>query len=129
MAIGPISSPSSWTNGTVPSPTWFATVQSNSNHTISRVSTATAYSILITDRIVGVTDTSVARVMTLPAASSIAAGSEVVIVDESGGANANNISIVRAGSDTINGATSVQITANYGTKTLYSDGSTKWFAR
>ena len=45
------------------------------------------------------------------------------IKDESGGANANNISIVTQGGQLIDGATSIAITEDYGSVTLYSNGT------
>jgi hypothetical protein len=93
-----------------------------------RTATATDYSVLKTDVFVAVTSTASARVMTLPAANTFKAGQVVIIKDESGGAATNNVSVARAGSDTIDGATSVSITANYGVVRLYSNGSDKWFS-
>lgn len=66
---------------------------------------------------------------TLVAANAVASGYQLVIQDESGAGATNNITITRAGSDTINGATTLVINTNYGAKTLTSDGSSKWFAR
>lgn len=70
---------------------------------------------------------SASRTVTLPAASSFASGDEIVIADESGTVTSTNtIVISRAGSDTINGATSVTIGAAYGWRRLISDGVSKW---
>lgn len=66
--------------------------------------------------------------LTLPAASAAFdtdSGREYVIKDD-GDASTNNITIDRAGSDTIDGDTSVVISADYGMVRLVSDG-TNWF--
>lgn len=69
-------------------------------------------------------DTTAARTINLPAAT---VQMSVIIKDESGGADLNNITIVPDGSDTIDGAA-----ANYvmdtalGAITLISDGVSKW---
>lgn len=93
----------------------------------NRTATAIDYVVLAGDDIIGVTNTSVARAITLCAANAVPAGYLLTIKDESGGANSNNITVSRAGSDTIDGATTATITSNYGIIRLYSDGSSKWF--
>lgn len=92
-----------------------------------RTAAAAAYTVLAEDQLIGVTSTAAARTITLPAANSAAAGRIVIVKDESGACNTNNITIARAGSDTIDGATSVVMSTNYGTTRLYTDGATKWF--
>lgn len=70
---------------------------------------------------------SASRTVTLPAASAVAGGTEIVIADESGTVTATNtLVIARAGSDTIDGATSVTIGQAYGWRRLVSDGTSKW---
>jgi len=44
------------------------------------------------------------------------------VKDQSGGANANNITIVTQGAQTIDGAVSIAITEDFGSVTLYTDG-------
>jgi hypothetical protein len=94
-----------------------------------RVAKTANYTITMQDEIVGVTDTSSARTITLPSAATVRSGALYTIKDESGAAVTNNITIARAGSDTIDGATSKVINTNYGVVTLYSDGTSKWFVR
>ena len=62
----------------------------------------------------------------LPLASNTPSGRVIIVKDESGGAAANNITIVPSGADTIDGAASYPITTNYGSATLYTD-SVAWF--
>ncbi len=70
---------------------------------------------------------SASRTVTLPAASAVAAGTELIVADLSGSVTSTNtIVIARAGSDTVNGATSVTIGAAYGWRRFVSDGSSKW---
>lgn len=97
----------------------------------SRYPTAVSYTILLTDIgfgwVVAVTSTAAARTITLPLANTVTAGFQLTVKDESGGALTNNITIARAGADTIDGATSNVINLNYGSRTVYSDGVSKWF--
>lgn len=76
----------------------------------------------------GVTALTDARTLTLPPANDLQDGDELIIQDESGAAGTYTITIARAGSDTINGATSVTITSNYGRRRLIKRGSGKWFS-
>lgn len=67
------------------------------------------------------------RTWTLPAASSFIAGQPLDVRDAFGGVNgANTITVQRAGSDTINGASSVAITTQYGGIAFKSDGVSSW---
>jgi len=88
------------------------------------------YTILTTDRVVGTNATFTAsRNWTLPAASAVNPGQPIVVADFYGGVTAiNTLVIVRAGTDTINGGSSVTIDAAYGAFILWSDGVSKWGA-
>src|SRR5215472_1550871 len=75
----------------------------------------TAYTVVTTDRIVAYTALTGARVVTLCAASTYPTGVRLVIVDESGQCSpTRSITVARAGTDTIDGATSFVITTAYG---------------
>jgi len=76
----------------------------------------------------GVTALTTGRTKTLPAASDLTDGHVLIVQDESGSAGSNNITISRAGTDTINGSTSVSISTNYGRATLIKRGSGKYFS-
>ena len=72
------------------------------------------------------TSTAAARTLTISTAD-IAKGSvanpwRFIVNDESGGAAANNITVDTQGAETIDGAASQAITANYGVLRLYSNG-------
>lgn len=86
------------------------------------------YTIVATDRLVVQTGTlSAARTFTLPAASSVNAGQALRIADRSGTiTDTNTITIARAGSDTINGATSLVLNRPRQGVTLVSDGASAW---
>lgn len=86
------------------------------------------YSILATDRMVYHSALTAARTHTLPAANSVNAGQRFVIADFGGLASAvRTITLQRAGSDTINGGTSVvAVNAQYGAGIFWSDGTSRW---
>jgi hypothetical protein len=65
--------------------------------------------------------------LTLPAAGSTPAGAIITVMDISGAAGTNNITISRAGADQINGTTSKVISTNYGGVRLWCDGTSNWF--
>lgn len=74
-------------------------------------------------------DSTAARTINLPAASSFSAGQCLTVLDGNGHAGSNAISVARAGSDTINGSASAQsISSNFGWLELYSDGVSNWHA-
>lgn len=93
---------------------------------IPRVSTATSYIASVANYYIGVTDTSLAPTITLPAAATVGAGKVLVIKDESGGAGTNNITIDGNGSETVDGGLTFAINNNYGSVNLMCDGS-NWF--
>jgi hypothetical protein len=86
------------------------------------------YTILSTDRLVYHTALTAARTDTLPAANSVTAGQIFVVNDFRGVASATfTITLQRAGSDTINGVTSVvAINSQYGAGIFWSDGVSRW---
>lgn len=89
------------------------------------------YQILATDKVVATTTTamSAGRIWTLCAASALNAGRGLLIIDLNGVTGTQTLSIARAGSDTINGAsTSLTIATAYSGWLLTSDGSSKWNA-
>lgn len=71
-------------------------------------------------------DTTSAVTITLPAANAVSDGRFYEIHDATGSASSNNVTINRAGSDTIDGGTQFKISQNYGSIRLTSDGSSKW---
>ena len=86
-----------------------------------------SYTVLTTDRNVAYTAITAARTVTLCAASAYPVGYRLSVFDESGAVTAtNSVTIQRAGSDTIDGATSASLTSAYGVLALESNGSSKW---
>ncbi len=73
------------------------------------------------ESIVGVTDTTVPRTITL-ATAAVVEGKLLDIKDESGAAATNNIIIDTEGSETIDGLVSISITKNFGAVRLYVNG-------
>ena len=71
-------------------------------------------------------DTTGARVITLPSAASVSEGRFYIIKDETGTANTNNITINRAGADTIDGEISLVVDSDFASAILVSDGTSKW---
>jgi hypothetical protein len=88
----------------------------NANTIISAAGTVSYYDV----------DTTSSVTFTLPAANGVSAGRFYEIKDTTGSAGTNNIVINRAGADTIDGATSVNIDANYAGRKVVSDGTSKW---
>lgn len=85
------------------------------------VQTATNYTVLASDVIIEVTNTSAARTITLPASSSNNTGKFYVIKDASGGASVNFITVTPT-TGTIDGAATATIGSNYGSMQVFSDG-------
>ena len=83
------------------------------------------YTILATDHYVAVTSLSAPRTLTLPSAATAGAGFRLIIKDESGAAGTHNMTVPVAGGSgqTVDGAASVAVAANYGTLRLISTGS------
>lgn len=92
---------------------------------VNRTAVTANYTVTATDYVVAVTNTDAARTITL-ASAIVAAGKILIVKDESGGAGTNNITVATEGSETIDGASIAVINVNYGSLTLYSDG-TNWF--
>lgn len=74
--------------------------------------------------LVGVDPTTAVVTVTLPAADSREAGSEITVKDEGGAAGTNAITV----SGTVDGAANPTISADYGKLTVYTNG-TAWFTK
>lgn len=107
----------------------------NSSGTINLAQRTThgdsAYNILSSDRYVVTSAALTAtRTWTLPAASTLPAGTMYVIQDEAGGVTGtNNLAVAPNGTDTINGANNATLSTigvAFGGIALKTDGSAKW---
>jgi hypothetical protein len=99
--------------------------------TITNTRTAvsdSAYTALITDRLVAYTALTAARIVSLPAAASYPTGTRLLVVDETGNATALiTISLSPNGTDTIDGVNAaVSINVGYGYIAIESNGSNAW---
>ena len=92
----------------------------------SRTAVTTHTTSSVTDRILGVNATASLDIR-LPAASGFSAGQYFIIKDEAGNADSNNITVRTAGSDTIDGETSIILDSPYAAVNLYSNGTNKFF--
>jgi hypothetical protein len=85
------------------------------------------HAVALSEGIVAYTAISAARVVSLLPAGNYAAGSQLVIVDESGSCSATKtITATASGTDEISGATTQAITTAYGSLRLMTDGVSKW---
>lgn len=80
------------------------------------------YTATAADTIVALTSLTAARTVTLPSASGVPAGKQLIVKDESGSCNGSN-TITVAG--TIDGATNLVLNSAYASVRLYSNG-TSW---
>ena len=95
----------------------------NRRETYTAVTDA-AYTAKAGDQVIGVNRAGVVTV-TLPTAE-VRQGRIYTVKDESGAAATNNITLATEGSETIDGAGTYTLSANYQAISLYSDGS-NWF--
>lgn len=102
----------------------------DAKRTLARVTFSNANYVIVAtkDSVISQTGTmSASRTVTLPLANSVPAGTEFTIIDQSGTVTATNtIVITRAGSDTINGATTEVIATAYSWRRIISDGTSSW---
>lgn len=91
-----------------------------------RTEVSSSYQIQVSDYYVGCNHTA-SITITLPYASQLSSGQTYTIKDESGQADSFNITVVRQGTDEIDGETSFTIESPYGAVNLYSNGSNKFF--
>jgi len=75
------------------------------------------------ETVIGVTDTSVPRTVTISSADIAKEGRFIFVKDESDGAGTNNITIATEGAETIEGASTAVINTDGGSKVMYADGS------
>ena len=94
--------------------------------TYSRRAVTATITSSVNDAILGVSGTAAINIR-LPSADAFSAGQYFTVKDESGAANTKNITILAAGSDTIDGNSSIVLESPYAAVNLYSNGSDKFF--
>lgn len=90
---------------------------------IKATQTAVSANFTSSNIIMAVTDTSAARTITIQTADIANTDKVFIVKDESGAAGTNNITIATQGAETIDGAATVTIAANFGVVKMYTDGS------
>ena len=91
---------------------------------LAYVQTAIDYTVVPANRIVGVTDTSTTRTISLCDPATFPVGCLLTIKDETGAAGTTPIII---DAYDVDGATPLTIDSDFGSVTLYSDGASKYF--
>lgn len=72
-------------------------------------------------------DTTAARSITLPLAANVSAGRIYIIKDASGQSETNAISLIASGSDTIDGAASIDIESNFSSTLVVCNGADEYY--
>ena len=90
--------------------------------TISSATTASS-----TDYFIGVNTFSAPVDLRLPDATTLLSGQTIIIKDEAGSANTNNITILASGSQTIDSQNSVVLESPYSSLSLYCNGIDKYY--
>lgn len=105
-------------------PQWRRLTFSDANYDLGSAPSPAVFGSVMLQQTGTVTTT---RTVTLPAASAVPAGSELIINGGAGVTTTNMVTIQRAGSDTINGAAaSVSIGTAWGQRRFVSDGVSAW---
>lgn len=85
------------------------------------------YTILSTDQVVALSSIFTSKTFTLPAASSLESGAEIVVLDQSGSLSSTiRLYVAPNGSDAINGDNKDTLTTPYASRRYITDGSSKW---
>lgn len=92
----------------------------------STLALGAVYSVTRSDYCIGITSLSYAPTVGLPKPSDAGAGKTYLVKDEAGGAATTTITVRSAAEATIDGAATVTIVANYGSKMFYTDGK-NWY--
>jgi len=89
--------------------------------------TITSTTVTAGDRVIGADTTLGPLTVTLATAASVRSGFVLTVKDEQGTSAADNITIARSASDTIDGLTSIIIATPYASVDLVTDGVNKWY--
>ena len=80
---------------------------------LKNITKAADYTVEKSDSYIGITDTSSARTITLPALASIEDGQVIIVKDQSGACAVNNITVEGYLAETIDGAANYVLNTNY----------------
>ncbi|MBL97616.1 MAG: hypothetical protein CMF52_07350 [Legionellales bacterium] len=94
---------------------------------LGRTSVSSSYTAATTDFFVGADTSNAAFQITLADAAQMLDGQMLVIKDEGGAANNNNITVAASGSQTIDGQNQVILESPYASIQLYCNGNNKYF--
>ena len=97
-----------------------------SSAVFSRTAVNSTTTASVNDVILGVSGTAAIDIR-LPSAADYSAGQNFTVKDESGAADAKNITILASGSQTIDGNASIILESPYAAVNIYSDGTSKFF--
>jgi len=97
-----------------------------SSDVFSRTAVTSTITSSVSDKILGVS-ASAGIDIRLPAASGFSSGYNLIIKDEAGNANINNITIKTTGGDEIDGQTSIVLESPFAAVNIYTNGSDKFF--
>jgi len=86
-----------------------------------------SFNVLNTYDVVGISTSGSVVTASLPGASSLSSGQRLVFKDVGGSGSVNDLVIEASGSETIDGASTLKITNNWGAATLVSDGVGQYF--
>jgi len=86
-----------------------------------------SFNVLNTYDVVGMSTSGSVVTASLPGASSLSSGQRLVFKDVGGSGSVNNLVIEPSGSETIDGASTLKITNNWGAATIVSDGVGQYF--
>lgn len=93
---------------------------------VNRIATGINYSVTLIDYLVVVNSVATTITIGLPRPLLAGVGKSYIVKDEAGGASGTTITIVSAGEENIDGASSTTLSSNYASKSFYTDGA-NWF--
>ena len=100
--------------------------KTNSVLAVPNIFTA-SFNVLNTYDVVGISTSGSVVTASLPGASSLSSGQRLVFKDVGGSGSINDLVIEASGSETIDGASTLKISTDWGATTIVSDGVGQYF--